>query len=104
MVVTSKKTSYGFDSKCRDLAEHFLQDVEHMKGKPQYEVELANIIQRAIEDWLRHNTSQVDLHDEIERQRRLMMEAMVIDRPSLLHFDDIFNTRPGAMIPVRRRR
>lgn len=38
-----------YDSKCFELAEHFLQDAPDLRDRQD---KLAGVIQRAIEDWI----------------------------------------------------
>lgn len=47
----------AYDSRCFDLAEHFLQDVN--KPTEFEKADLAQVIQNAIDDWMAENIGQM---------------------------------------------
>lgn len=45
----------GYDSKCYDLAEHFLDDIDKSQYENDITEQLAMIIQQNIETWLNYD-------------------------------------------------
>ena len=62
-------TTKTHDSKCFDLACHFLSDVE---ARPDEHDDLAQVIQDAIEDWLSYRENRAEA--AYERQQESLME------------------------------
>jgi hypothetical protein len=61
-VIEVAKKTLSFDSKCYDLAEHFLQDEADLDSEDKRK-ELAQEIQEAIEAWLLAERDERDVKD-----------------------------------------
>jgi hypothetical protein len=61
-VIEVAKKQFSFDSKCYDLAEHFLQDEPDLDNEDRRK-ELAQEIQEAVEAWFLAERDERDVKD-----------------------------------------
>lgn len=55
-------TAKTYDSKCADIADHFLQDLPHLWNDRRV-AELAALIQTTVEDFIRHENDNYEPPD-----------------------------------------